>query len=58
MGLLSLAPDMQEAILMLPRVHETRDRVTERDLRTVAVFGLGWAAWVVQPRLNSSLDQN
>jgi hypothetical protein len=35
MGLLMLAPDIQESILMLPRVHEGRDMVTERDLRRV-----------------------
>ena len=35
MGLLMLAPDIQEAILMLPRVHEGRDMVTERDLRRI-----------------------
>jgi hypothetical protein len=33
MGLVSLAPDIQEAILMLPKVHEGRDTVTECDLR-------------------------
>ena len=30
-----LAPDIQESILMLPRVHEGRDMVTERDLRRI-----------------------
>jgi hypothetical protein len=35
MGLLSLASDIQEATLMLPRVHEGRDTVTERDLRRI-----------------------
>ena len=35
MGLLMLAPDIQEAILMLPKVHEGRDMVTERDLRRI-----------------------
>ncbi|MGC6444293.1 MAG: hypothetical protein ACON4H_16700 [Rubripirellula sp.] len=35
MGLLMLAPDIQEAILMLPKVHEGRDTVTERDLRRI-----------------------
>jgi len=34
-GLVMLAPDIQEAILMLPRVHEVRDTVTERDLRRI-----------------------
>ena len=36
MGMLSLAPDIQEAILFLPRVHEGRDTVTERDVRRIA----------------------
>lgn len=44
MGMLSLAPDIQEAILMLPRVDEGRDRVTERDVRRV----LGSLDWGVQ----------
>ena len=35
MGMLSLAPDIQEAILFLPRVDKGRDTVTERDLRRV-----------------------
>ena len=35
MGLLMLAPDIQEAILMLPKVHEGRDTVTEHALRRI-----------------------
>ena len=35
-GLLKLTPDIQEAILPLPRVREGRDTVTERDLRRIA----------------------
>ena len=42
MGLLMLAPDIQEAILMLPRVHEGRDTVTERDLRRIT-RSLDWS---------------
>ena len=41
MGMLSLAPDIQEAILMLPRVDEGRDTVTERDVRRV-MRSLDW----------------
>ena len=41
MNLLSLAPDIQEAILMQPRVDKGRDRVTERDVRRV-VRSLDW----------------
>ncbi len=48
MNLLHLAPDIQEAILFLPRVEEGRDPVTERDLRPVAAL-VDWrkqrAAW-------------
>ena len=52
MGLLSLAPDIQESILMLPKVHEGRDMVTERDLRRI-MQSLDWG---VQKRWwNSSL---
>lgn len=40
-GLLSLAPDIQEAILWLPAVESGRDAVTERDLRPIA----GEADW-------------
>ncbi len=36
MNLLSLAPDIQEAILHLPAVEQGRDPITERDLRTIA----------------------
>jgi len=36
MNLLHLAPDIQEAVLCLPRVAEGRDPITERDLRPIA----------------------
>lgn len=38
MNLLHLAPDIQEAILFLPRVEEGRDPLTERDLRPIAAL--------------------
>jgi len=38
MNLLHLAPDIQEAILHLPRVMEGRDPITERDLRPIAAL--------------------
>lgn len=38
MNLLHLAPDIQEAILNLPRVERGRDPVTERDLRPIAAI--------------------
>ncbi|MDA7914699.1 hypothetical protein N9B98_00370 [bacterium] len=44
MNLLTLAPEIQEAILFLPRVDQGRDRVTERDLRRV----MGNLNWSVQ----------
>ena len=36
MNLLHLAPDLQEAILFLPRVEKGKDPVTERDLRNIS----------------------
>jgi hypothetical protein len=36
MNLLHLAPDIQEAILFLPRITRGRDPITERDLRPIA----------------------
>ena len=36
MNLMTLAPDIQEAILFLPRTIKGRSPVTERDLRQVA----------------------
>jgi hypothetical protein len=41
MNLLHLAPDIQEEILFLPLVAESRDRLTERDMRHVAA-DLDW----------------
>ena len=43
MNLLCLAPDIQEAILFLPRTIEGRASVTERTLRDVAALS-DWAA--------------
>ena len=54
MGLLMLAPDIQEAILMLPCVHEGRDTVTKRDLRRITRS----LDWVVQRANWSKLDQS
>ncbi len=42
MNLRLLAPEIQEDILFLPRVHEGRDPITERDLRPL-VAELEWA---------------
>ena len=53
MGLLMLAPDIQEAILMLPKVHEGRDTVTEHDLRSVTRsldWGVQRAGWKTPKR--------
>jgi hypothetical protein len=44
MNLLNLAPEIQEAILLLPSVERGRDPVTERDLRPIAAV----ADWGVQ----------
>ena len=40
-NLLSLAPDIQEALLFLPRVEEGKDTVTERQVRPI-VAKLDW----------------
>jgi hypothetical protein len=47
MGLLNLAPDIQEAILFLPPTEAGCDRVSERELREV----VGESDWTVQRRL-------
>jgi len=50
MNLLHLAPDIQEAVLALPRVEQGRDPITERDLRPIAAI-VDWRkqrrAWAV-----------
>ncbi|MBM4038173.1 MAG: hypothetical protein FJ290_06620 [Planctomycetes bacterium] len=38
MALLNLAPDIQEAILFLPRIVRGRDLITERDLRAITAM--------------------
>lgn len=38
MNLRHLAPDLQEALLNLPRVEEGRDPITERDIRPIAAM--------------------
>jgi len=55
MNLLNLAPDIQEAILFLPRVERGKDPVTERDLRALVAevdWGRQREAWerLVGPR--------
>lgn len=52
MNLLHLAPDIQEAILFLPRVEQGRDPVTERDLRPVAAL----ADWRKQRKAWAEID--
>lgn len=42
MNLLQLAPDIQEAILCLPRVESGRDPVGERELRRIVAMA-DWA---------------
>ena len=51
MSLLQLAPDVQEALLFLPKVMQGRDPVTERDVRPVAEL----LDWEEQRRLWSEL---
>lgn len=48
MSLLHLAPDIQEAILFLPRVGSGKDPITERDIRPIAAipdWGKQGAMW-------------
>ncbi|WP_339748161.1 hypothetical protein [uncultured Rubinisphaera sp.] len=47
MNLLNLAPEIQEAILFMPRVEQGSDPVTERELREV----VGVENWREQQRL-------
>jgi len=47
MNLLSLAPDIQEAVLFLPLTERGRDVVTERDLRPIAAL----ASWRKQRQI-------
>jgi len=47
MNLLHLAPDIQEAVLFLPKVHGGHDRITERDVRPICAA----SDWAVQRRM-------
>jgi len=47
MNLLSLAPDIQESLLLLPDILRGWDKVTERDLRPVSAA----ADWQTQRRM-------
>jgi hypothetical protein len=46
-ALLQLAPDIQEALLFLPRVASGKDPITERDIRPIAAT----ADWKAQRAL-------
>ena len=46
MALLNLAPDIQEALLFLPRSTSGRDSITERHLRALCSIG----CWELQRR--------
>lgn len=48
MNLLNLAPDIQEAILFLPRIERGKDAVTERELRPVVAE----ESWARQREMN------
>ena len=51
MNLLSLAPDIQEAILFLPATERGRESITERDLRPISAL----ADWRMQRRMWAKL---
>jgi hypothetical protein len=53
MNLLLLAPDIQEAILNLPRVTRGRDRIVETDLRPLVAI----ADWREQRRVWNAIGQ-
>ena len=54
MNLLNLAPDIQEALLFLPRVERGKDPVTERDLRSIVAV----TDWTTQRRMWHAFDQS
>jgi hypothetical protein len=54
MNLLHLAPDIQEAILHLPRTEQGRDPITERDLRPIAAV----IDWRKQRRMWDELQRS
>lgn len=54
MNLLYLAPDIQDAVLNLPRVEQGRDPVTERDLRPISAL----PDWRKQRRLWQVLESD
>lgn len=60
MNMLSLAPDIQEQILLLPLVELGRDRLSERDLRPIAAE-LDWSRqrvmWQECPRTTAHLPE-
>ncbi len=47
MNLLHLAPDIQEAILFLPRSHDGHDPIREKQVRTIVAI----SAWQKQRRI-------
>jgi hypothetical protein len=53
MNLLLLAPDIQEAILNLPRVTRGRDPIVETDLRSLVAI----TDWREQRRLWNAIGQ-
>jgi len=64
MNLLHLAPDIQEAVLMLPPTRSGRNAVSERDLRPIAGLSLwreqrrGWRALVKSSGIPKIGDAN
>lgn len=54
MSLLSLAPDIQEQILFLPRTEQGRDAIKETDVRLIA----STLDWQKQQRMWATLKRN
>lgn len=54
MNLLNLTPDIQESLLMLPRVESGRDLITERDIRQIVAV----ADWSKQRKMWKTVSIN
>jgi len=52
MNLLSLAPDIQEALLLVPNSVQGREKISERNLRSISAV----ADWGLQRRIWQELD--
>ena len=49
------APDIQEALLFLPRMTEGRDSITERDIRAIVAVPDWWKQWRMWATLKNGI---